>query len=157
MLFSYPEVLHRSFGSSITLVLDETHWHRINAEVASHVFSLLASVEGTTFCLEIPLQSPPPPPRDRHLATVSPPPSGRPSRANPGVCKGGAGTLCGCPSHPEVASTKILAESEAPRWSCDFCPFHACLLLACLLLAKLLGPPQTLKRVIKPRLVPPAR
>ena len=23
-------------------VLDETHWHRINAEVASHVFSLLA-------------------------------------------------------------------------------------------------------------------
>ena len=33
----------------------------INAKVASHVFSLLASVEGTTVCLEIPLQSPPPP------------------------------------------------------------------------------------------------
>ena len=53
-------------------MLDETHWHRINAKVASHVFSLLASVEGTTVCLEIPLQSPPPP-GDRHLATVSPP------------------------------------------------------------------------------------
>ena len=48
------------FGSSMTFVLDETHWHRINAKVASHVFSLLASVEGTTVCLEIPLQSPPP-------------------------------------------------------------------------------------------------
>ena len=35
----------------------------INAKVASHVFSLLASVEGTTICLEIPLQSPPPPGR----------------------------------------------------------------------------------------------
>ena len=45
----------------------------INAEVASQVFHLLASVEGTTVCLEIPLQSPPPPPGDRHLATVSPP------------------------------------------------------------------------------------
>ena len=44
----------------------------INAKVASHVFSLLASVEGTTVCLEIPLQSPPPP-GDCHLATVSPP------------------------------------------------------------------------------------
>ena len=64
VLFSYPEVLYRSFGSSITFVLDETHWHRINAKVASHVFSLLASVEGTTVCLEIPLQSPPPPPRE---------------------------------------------------------------------------------------------
>ena len=48
------------FGSSITFVLHETHWHRINAKVASHVFSLLASVEGTKVCLEIPLQSPPP-------------------------------------------------------------------------------------------------
>ena len=74
-------------------MLHETHWHCINAKVASHVFSLLALVEGTTVCLEIPLQSPPPPPPgDRHLATVSPPPPppGRPSRANPGVCKGGA-------------------------------------------------------------------
>ena len=44
----------------------------INAKVASHVFSLLASVEGTIVCLEIPLQSPPPP-GDRHLATASPP------------------------------------------------------------------------------------
>ena len=44
------------FGSSITFVLDEAHWcwmkHiGINAKVASHVFSLLASVEGTTFCM----------------------------------------------------------------------------------------------------------
>ena len=37
------------------------------------VFSLLESVEGTTVCLEIPLQSPPPP-GDRHLVTVYPPP-----------------------------------------------------------------------------------
>ena len=45
-----------------------------------------------------------------------------------------------------------------------FFPFRVCycLLLACLLLLLLLlllnlvGPPQTLKRVIKPRLVPPA-
>ena len=44
-----------------------------------------------------------------------------------------AQTLCGCPSHPYVASTKILAESEAPRRSCDFPPFRACLLLACCL------------------------
>ena len=73
VLFLYQEVLYRSFGSSISFVLDETHWHRINAKVASHVFSLLALVEGTTGCLEIPLQ-PPPPPGDRHLATVSPPP-----------------------------------------------------------------------------------
>ena len=65
----------------------------INAKVASHVFSLPASVEGTTVCLEIPLQ-PPPPPGDRHLATISPPPPGRPSRANPGVCKGGGGYIC---------------------------------------------------------------
>ena len=70
--------LYRSFGSSITFVLDETHWHRINAKVASHVFSLLASVEGTTVCLEIPLQSPRPR-GDRHLATVSPP--------HPGDCR----------------------------------------------------------------------
>ena len=37
----------------------------------SHVSSLLASVEGTTVCLEIPLQSPPPR-GDRHLATPPP-------------------------------------------------------------------------------------
>ena len=59
-----------------------------------------------------------------------------------------AHTLCGGPSHPQVASTKILAESEAPQRSCDFCPFRVCLLLACLLaclLPNLLGPPLTLK------------
>ena len=39
----------------------------INAKVASHVSSLLASVEGTTICLEIPLQSPPPPGRPMNL------------------------------------------------------------------------------------------
>ena len=59
-------------NTEISFVLDETHWHRINAKVASHVFSLLASVEGTAVCLEIPLQSPPPPPPGhRHLVTVS--------------------------------------------------------------------------------------
>ena len=45
----------------------------INAKVASHVFSLLASVEGTTVCLEIPLQSPPPPGRPS-LGDRPPPP-----------------------------------------------------------------------------------
>ena len=64
-----PRSSYRSFASSITLVLDETHWHRINAKVASHVFSLLASVEGTTACVEIPLQPPPPPPGDRRGLT----------------------------------------------------------------------------------------
>ena len=46
-------------------------------KVASHMFSLLASVESTTVYLEIPVQSPPPSPGDRHLATVSPPPPSR--------------------------------------------------------------------------------
>ena len=59
-------------ASPIGVVLDETHWHRINAKVASHVFSLLASVEGTTVCLEIPLQSPPPP-RETVTRRPSPP------------------------------------------------------------------------------------
>ena len=62
----------------------------INVKVASHVFSLLASVEGTTVCFEIPLQSPPPP-RRSSLGDRLPPPAGRPSRANPGVCKGAGG------------------------------------------------------------------
>ena len=44
-------------------VLDESHWHCINTTVASPVFSLLASAEGTPVCLEIPLQPPPPPGR----------------------------------------------------------------------------------------------
>ena len=66
----------------------------INAKVASHVFSLFASVEGTTVCLEIPLQSPPPPPGRPSLGDrLPPPPPGRPSRANPGVCKGGGGCV----------------------------------------------------------------
>ena len=43
-----------------------------------------------------------------------------------------------------------------PHFAPVACLLAACLLLACLLL-NLLGPSQTLKRVIKPRLVPPAR
>ena len=73
VLFSYPEVLYRSFGSSITFVLDETHWHRINAKVASHVFSLRASVEGTTVCFENTLATPPPP-QETVIWRPSPPP-----------------------------------------------------------------------------------
>ena len=90
VLFSYPEVLYRSFGSSITFVLDETHWHRINAKFAPHVFSLLASVEGTTVCLEIPLQSPPPP-GHRHLVTVSPPHPGDRRALPRDFARGGGG------------------------------------------------------------------
>ena len=52
---------------------DHVRYH--SRTLGAHVFSLLASVEGTTVCLEIPLQ-PPPPPGDRHLATVSPPQPG---------------------------------------------------------------------------------
>ena len=63
----------------------------INAKVASHVFSLLASVEGTTVCLQISLQSTPPPRETVTWRPSPPPPPGRPSRANPGVCKGGGG------------------------------------------------------------------
>ena len=37
---------------------------------------------------------------------------------------------------PQVASTKILAEFEAPQHNSDCCPFCAWLLLACCLLAK---------------------
>ena len=133
------------------LVLDETHWHHINVKVASHVFSLLASVEGTTACLEIPLPSPPPP-GDRHLATVSPPPPppGRPSRANPGVCKGGTGyknkLKCRAIQDPlQVNSSDprkplrfrlpavegIRGNVSAPGIFCDPCPTGGLLPLIC--------------------------
>ena len=59
-------------------------------EAVAHVFSLLASVEGTTVCLEIPLQCPPPP-GTPSLGDRLPPAPGRPSRATPGLCKGGGG------------------------------------------------------------------
>ena len=119
MLFSYPEVLYRSFGSSITFVLDETHWHRINAKVASHVFSLLASVEGTTVCLEIPLQCPPPP-GTPSLGDRLPPPPGRPSRATPGLCKGGGGVhremyCLGCNRHSCTARPGASGQSVVPH------------------------------------------
>ena len=51
---------------------DHVRYH--SRTLGAHVLAT-ASVEGTTVCLEIPLQSPPPP-GDRHLATVSPPPTG---------------------------------------------------------------------------------
>ena len=56
-------------------VLDETHWHRINAEVASHVLSLLAQWRVPQFAPRHPCNAPPPPPH-RHLVTVSPPAPG---------------------------------------------------------------------------------
>ena len=73
-------VLYRSFRSPTTFVWDESHWHHINSKVASHLFSLLASVQGTTVCLETPLQSSPhlretlswrpsPPPHNRETVT----------------------------------------------------------------------------------------
>ena len=60
-----------------------------DAVFVSAVFSLLASMEGTTVCLEIPLQSPPPP-GDRHLVTVSPPTRETVARY-PGTLQGGRG------------------------------------------------------------------
>ena len=48
-------------------------------------------VEGTTLCLEIPLQSPPPL-EDRHLATVPPPPPHRPALGWE-IPRGGGGNL----------------------------------------------------------------
>ena len=42
-----------------SFVLHESHWQIINAKVASPVFCLLASLNGATICLEIPLKSPP--------------------------------------------------------------------------------------------------
>ena len=92
VLFSYPEILYRSFGPPITCVLHESRWQSITAKVASLVFCLLASVEGTTVCLELPLQSPAlPQGGDHHLATVCPPcpPRGRPSRPVGRDFKGG--------------------------------------------------------------------
>ena len=56
---------------------------------------LLASVEGTTLCLEIPLQSPSPRGRPS-LGDRLPPPPGRPSHATQGVCKGGGGYILAC-------------------------------------------------------------
>ena len=70
-----------------------SHWHRINAKVASHVFSLLASVEGTTVCLEIPLQSPPPPGRPSLGDRLPPPPHPGDRRAlTREFARGGQGT-----------------------------------------------------------------
>ena len=48
-----------------------SHWQSINAEVASLVFCLLASMEGSTVCFEIPL----PPPPLSETSTWRPPPS----------------------------------------------------------------------------------
>ena len=68
------------------------HWI-MRRKVASHVFSLLASVEGTTVCLEIPLQSPPP--GDRHLVTVSPPHPGDRRALPRDFARGAGGTIRG--------------------------------------------------------------
>ena len=60
-------------------------------EAVAHVFSLLASVEGTTVCLEIPLQCPPPP-GHRHLVTVSPPHPGDRRALPRDFARGGEGS-----------------------------------------------------------------
>ena len=73
-------------------MLHESRWQSINPKVASPVFCLLASVEGTTVCLEMPLQTPPPQGvGDRHLAT--PPPQGGDRHALGGDFGGGHGTI----------------------------------------------------------------
>ena len=69
MPFWYPEIVHHSFGPPIPSVLHESCWQSINAQFASLLFCLLAPVEGTTVCFEIPLHSPPPKGGDGHLTT----------------------------------------------------------------------------------------
>ena len=81
MLFSYAEVLCRSFGPPITFMLHESRWQSINVKVASPVLCLLASVGNTTVCLEIPLQSPRPGGETVTWRPCPPlPPGERPSR-----------------------------------------------------------------------------
>ena len=62
------------------------HSHTLGAHV-------LALVEGTTVCLEIPLQSPPPPLGDRHLVTISPPHPGDRRALTREFARGGQGTI----------------------------------------------------------------
>ena len=96
MLFLYPEVLYRSFGSPITLCW-MNHIGTASTQKSLHLCSLclqLCLLEGTTVCLGIPLQSPPPPPGDRHLVTVSPPHHPGDRRVLPGeIARGGRGWL----------------------------------------------------------------
>ena len=64
-------------------------------QVASPVFCLLASVEGTTVCVEIPLQSPPPPGGETvtwRPSSPSPPPPTETVAHCGGRLQGGAGT-----------------------------------------------------------------
>ena len=69
-------------------MLDESHSHRINVKVASPVISLLASVEGATVDLELPLQSPPPP-RRPSLGDPPPPPPGDRCALTREIARGG--------------------------------------------------------------------
>ena len=98
-VFSYSEAFYRSFGPPITFVLHVSCWQSINAKLASPVFCLLASVERTAVCPEIPLQSPPPPLGGLTVTvTVSPlpPGGGRPgdiSRGRQGISVCGGCTL----------------------------------------------------------------
>ena len=42
VLFSYPEVLYCSFGSSITFVLDEAHWHQRESRFTRFLFACIS-------------------------------------------------------------------------------------------------------------------
>ena len=64
-------------------------------------------MEGTTVCFEIPLQ-PPPPPRDRHLATVYPPPPHLGDRRGlTGEIAGGGGGTQNCQSLAYLVAPKF--------------------------------------------------
>ena len=99
LLFSCSEVLCRSLGSPVTFVLHESRWQCINATVASLVFWLPASVQGTTICLEIPLRSAPP--RRPSLGDRPPPPWETVAPYGGGIAKGGGS----CPE--EVRKGKL--------------------------------------------------
>ena len=89
----------------------------------------LAVQAGAKVCLEIPLQSPPPPGRPS-LGDRLPPPPGRPSRATPGLCKGGGGYNADKVAHLlEKRHEEECKEKVAERDATIFAALDRCRLL----------------------------
>ena len=79
-----------AFGSSITFVLDETHWHHINAKVAYTCPLCLRQWRVPQFALRYPC-NPPPPPGRPSLGDRLPPPTRETVARYPGTLQGGRG------------------------------------------------------------------